>query len=232
MNEINEESVGKFDIFIVKLSKDSKDSAIKLGVSFEDYAEDSDSDEVLIAKGVNYTQVRHIKKILEKNSVSFAVKIHENDGSADGDKPDFVARNIALLESLYSAETYKPSGADGFYFFVIIFAFLLLCANVIYTCSRSDTELHRAVKRQDEAKVEHILSDQPYRVYSKDSFGRTALYYINGKLSFRIAEILLDNGADINTKDKYGKTPIDYLKESEETVEARTVYLLSTYKKE
>lgn len=232
MSELNADSGGKFDVFLVGVSKISSDFKAKLDkIPYDDASDYSDSDEVLIAEAVNYTQVRHIKKIFEKNSVSFSVKIHEKDYNNCDDKSNFVPRNIALLESLYSAEDYKPSATDGFYFVVIFFAFLLLCINVIYTGHRSDTELHRAVKRQDVAKVEHILAGYPYKSSFKDSFGRTALYYVNGDYSYRIAEILLDSGAEVNIRDENGKTPLEYLSAPEQKTDIKTVYLLSTYKK-
>jgi len=222
---------GVFDVLITGISKIPRPSIEELGIIIfpEDNLDEDSKDEAIIAQGVNYTQVRHIKKVLKNNDVKYAVRIHETNKS-EQIKTNFIPKNIALLEALGNNKNYKLSGADGLYIAVLIFTFLLFAVNVIYAEMRADTELHRAVKRQDITKVENILSKSSYKISLKDSEGRTPLHYINGKNAYIITEILIEKGSDVNSRDKYGKTPLDYLKESKES-DAMLIKMLSVKSK-
>ncbi len=223
----------KFDVFLTRLC-DNEGSLEKLDSFFtreelEEYYKSDKCCEVVIAEGVSATELRHLKKILEKNDVPFAIKAHD-DSERSLLKQNFLPKNIALLETLKGYESYKPSTADGFYFIVLILAAFLLLLNIAYVFFKSETELHRAVQRQDIDRVRSLLENQPYRIDLRDKYNRIPLHYVQGKDSAKslyIAKMLLDNGSDLNTKDVYGKIPVDYINDDDSVNSRALIFLLS-----
>ena len=79
-------------------------------------------------------------------------------------------------------------------------------------------ELMEAVKQGDLQRVKTMLDEKGQLVHIKDSTGATALHYATLHGHRRVAELLIDRGADINSMDgQFGATPagwaIEYLRE-------------------
>lgn len=174
---------------------------------------DSVSDEAVVARCVRLNEASHIRKILEKSGSPSEIRMAERTDEDCTQARELLKKNIVLLESMQQKNTgeYRASALDWFYVFSLLAVFILLCVNVGQTASRSATEIHRAVIKNDVNKVRRMVDRRPELVLARDGEGRTPLHYVSGPHAFELAEILLASGADVNVTDKYGRTPMYYV---------------------
>ena len=65
------------------------------------------------------------------------------------------------------------------------------------------------VKQGDVEKVRKLIEADPALVYAKDERGLTMLHWAALLGRKKVAELLLDKGADVNSKDERGRAPLD-----------------------
>ena len=69
-------------------------------------------------------------------------------------------------------------------------------------------EIHDAARDGDVTKVNALLNDNPFLVFSKDGTGETPLHWAIERGHKDVAELLLARKAEINAKDGFGGTPL------------------------
>ena len=87
------------------------------------------------------------------------------------------------------------------------YLFITIAALVLVGCGGQS--IHQDVIEENVALVRRELS-KGVDVNQKNDEGRTTLHLAAGIANKRIADLLIEKGANINSRDKVGLTPLDY----------------------